>query len=141
MRLAIVLAALALTGCSSLGLGAPDPIVYVAPTIDGALDRDSALHPENKPANDKARAVVDEKAQAPKMSPPAAADAISGIGALLTTIPGLTAVGAVVTGVGAVLHSILTRKQVGAVAGAVDQHAALIDSVTPEAADFAATAK
>jgi hypothetical protein len=141
-RTVLLLAFLPLTGCALLAPG-PDPsLVASKPAIVVALHNDTLMHPDHKAANEAAEKVLADKTKEPVMAPsaPEIADTITGIGGLLTTVPGLTAVGAVIAGVGGILHSILTSKKVMAVAGAVDQHAALIDSVTPEAADSASKA-
>jgi len=133
LALVAVLALAGLTGCGTVrALAGPDPaLVAVAPTIQQALVNDSAAHPENKPKNDAAGQALESNVNPPTVDAPSV---FSEVGALFTTVPGLAAVGGVLTAIGVLLDS---RKRSRAVGVAVAQHAELIDSVTPESADFA----
>lgn len=62
MRLLLVVALTALTGCGALRaiVGPPPALVQAQPTIEAALGRDSAANPEQKPANDAAADALEE---------------------------------------------------------------------------------
>ncbi len=130
LALVAVLGLAGLTGGGTLRARAgPDPaLVAVAPTIQQALANDSAAHPENAAKNNAAGQALDNNVNPPPIVTP------EGISALFTTAPGLGAIAAVAGLIAMVLRQ---RTQTRVVSEAVAQHADLIDSVTPEAADFA----
>lgn len=132
MKTLLLAAVLLAPGCGTIrALVGPDPaLVAVAPTINRALDSDSAARPENKPQNDRAKGVLENNVNPPPLDG-------SGWLALLASLLTPTNIGiasALGTGVVAVLKGRKTEK-------VVDQHADLIDSVTPEEAEFAAKTK
>lgn len=61
MKPLALLLALALTGCGTIrALAGPDPaLAAAAPAINGALDRDSAAHPEFAPQNEQSKVALD----------------------------------------------------------------------------------
>jgi len=133
MRALALVLALSLTGCGTIrALAGPDPaLVIVVPTIRQALANDSAAHPENKPRNDEAGKAIDGAVNPPTVTAP---EAVMGIGAFFTSVPGLAAIGTLITAIGGVLYN---RRQTQVVGAAVAQHAELIDSVTADSADDA----
>jgi hypothetical protein len=139
-RLALVVV-LALTGCGTVrALAGPDPaLAAAAPDIRQALANDATLHPENKNKDADADAALANAVDSKRG--PAAADALTGLGQLFGTAPGLAAVGGLLTAAGGLWHTLANRKKLDVVAGTVDQHAGLIDSVTPDTAADAAKTK
>lgn len=137
MRFLALVAVLALTGCGTIrSLVGPDPALVAAkPVLNRGLATDTAVNPEHKPENDKAGAALGD-ATDPAPSP------IPGIlTVLIAALGGPAGVGTLAVAGAAGVTAYLNRKKVIAVESAVDQHATLIDSVTPESADFAAKAK
>ncbi len=135
LALAAVLA-LSLTGCGTVrALVGPDPALVAAePTLKRGLGTDTAHFPEHKDENEKAGAALGDYTNPPPSPVPGILATILGILASPTGLTGIVAAGSAVA-------AVFANRKANVVAGTVNQHAELIDSVTPEAADFAAKVK
>lgn len=153
----ILIVALATAGCGTIGalFHSPPDARFAANKADMDFFVGKDPDPVDKPRGDKAKeraGGLEHDYAPPEVTGPNGSPApldgpglLTSVGGLLTSIPGLTAVGGFLTAIGGLWLTIkngqktkVVASAVGQVATAVDQHAALIDSVTPEAADFAA---
>lgn len=142
-KLLVLLAVVALAGCGTVsGIfgGKPDPRMaenYRDMMHFAKNDTDPTEAERKAEALRRAKELADEQsAKSSGSTPPIdAPEVLTGIGALFGTIPGLTAIGGILTAAGAAWAAISGNRRSAA---AIDQHAALIDGVTPESADFAA---
>lgn len=128
---ALLVLVLALSGCGVLRtLVGPDPALVAAkPTIDRALGEHAANHPDLKFEDDKAREAVGGATQ----------HGPDGLGWFQLLLSLATPVN--VTSGAAAVAALLAWLKGRKTAAVVDQHAELIDSVTPEKAEFAARTK